>query len=189
MINHRNEKYYYETPMWAVALLCLGAILLSFLFVGAFYYWERWFSNEPNIIRWFFLFIGSAFLIAGVRPRNWKPWRYFFADNDGLHFPSECPETKNTKWLLVTWNRVGCIKKEVFYSHHKGPSIELQLQSDEINLFFRDIKSVKIFFDEKTQENGFFKVGYSNAFKNADHTAKILNEFKRKAHIGLYLAP
>ena len=166
--------------MWAVAMLCSVAIVLSFLCLIAFHYWAWWANEEPIVIRWLLLLIGLGFLTAGIRPGNWKPWRYFYADNNGIHFPSECPEKKDTKWLLVPWRHVGSIKKEVFYGRHKGPSIELLLQDDEINRFFRDVKLAKMFFGREVQENGFFKVGYSNAFKSIDHAIRVMNELKEK---------
>jgi hypothetical protein len=173
-------KYDYEAPIWAVVLLCFSAIAIAFLCFIAVLYWDRWAEEDPIIIRWFLLLIGLGFLIAGIRPRNWKPWRYFYADSDGIHFPSECPDTKGTTWLIVPWERVGNIKKEMFYNRRKGPSIELRLQEEEITKFFHDVKLTKMFFGMNVLENGFFKVGYSNAFKSADEAVRILNDFKSR---------
>jgi len=175
-----SEKYYYETPMWAVAVLCSIALVLSLLFFTAFHYWDQWGSGGPRIIKWFVFIIGLGFLVAGTRPRNWKPWRYFFADSHGMHFPSECPETKYTQWLLVPWTHVGIIKEEIFLNRYKGPSIELQLKDYEIDRFFRDVRLTKMFFGKPDRENGFFKVGYSNAFRDTDNAVRVLNEFKSR---------
>lgn len=181
MKNHSHpdsgRKYDYETPMWAVAILCSLAVVFFFLCVIAF---TKWLHDEPIFVKWFVLLIGIGFLTAGIRPRNWKPWRYFYADNEGIHFPSECPETKGTTWLLVPWDRVGSIKEDVFYGGHQGLSIELLLQDGEIHRFFRNLKLTKMFFGQEVRENGYFNVGYRNAFKSIDTAVSILNEFKQR---------
>ena len=79
---------------------------------------------------------------------------------------------------MVAWNRVGNIKNEMFLDRYRGPSIELLLSDDEINGFFRKDRKTKIFFGRGIRENGYFKVGYSNAFKNTDKTVRVLNEYK-----------
>lgn len=176
-----EKKYYYETPMWAVVILCSVAALVAITCFMAFYYWVEWADEEPIAIKWLLLIIGLGFLIVAIRPGNWQPWRYFYADSAGIHFPSECPQTKNTTWLLVPWNHVGNIRREVFLGRSKGPSIELQLQDDEIDRFFHNDKLAKKFFGREVRKNGFFKVGYSNAFKSIDDTVRILNEFKGRS--------
>ena len=172
------KKYSYETPLWAVAILCGFSIIVAILSFTVFINWEHWSSGYPKILKWLFLIMAIIFFIAGIKPQNWKPWRYFYADKSGIHFPSECPETKNTKWLTIAWSRVGIIKNELFLDRYRGPSIELLLRDDEINGFFTKDRQTKIFFGRDTRENGYFKVGYSNAFNNTDKTVRILNEYK-----------
>ena len=171
-------KYRYETPLWAVMLLCCVSGIIAIACVFAFFYWHQWANDAPLIIRWFLLVMALCFLIVVFNPKNWKTWRYFYADDVGIQFPSECPETKHTKWLAVPWTHVGEIKKELFFNRSKGPSIELMLSDSEINLFFRDIKSTQIFLEKGVAKNGYFKVGYSNIFKSADLAVKILNNYK-----------
>ena len=173
------ERYDYGTPKWAVVMLCAIAIAVSLLCFTGILYWRAWAAQAPIILRWIILLpMGLVFLVAGLKPGNWKAWRYFYADPQGIHFPSECPETGNTQWLSVPWKHVGAIKKEVFYSRYKGPSIELSLQDEEINRFFGDIKLKRLFFDKAARRDGYFKVGYSNAFMRPDDVVKVLNEFK-----------
>lgn len=171
-------KYRYETPFWAVMLLYSVSGIAAIVCIFAFFYWYHWANDAPLIIRWFLLIIALCFLVVTINPKNWKPWRYFYADDVGIHFPSECPETKNTEWLTVPWSQVGEIKKELFFNRNKGPSIELMLSDIEINIFFRDLKLTKIFVEKNVAKNGYFKVGYSNVFKSTDATVKALNDYK-----------
>ena len=173
-------KYFYEAPIWVVAILCSFAVVVSVACFMMFWNWQQWNSVEPQIIRWLFLVMALGFLVAGIKPTNWKRWRYFYADDAGIHFPSECPETKDTEWLIVPWKQVGEIKKDVFYSRYKGPSIELLLSDDEITRFFRGLRLTKMFLAEDIVQNGYFTVGYSNAFKSADNAVRTLNEYKSK---------
>jgi hypothetical protein len=175
-----KSEYCYGTPRWAAVSLGTLSIVVALLCVAAFYSWRLWAAQAPVLIRWFLLFMGFIFLLSGASPKNWRPWWYFTADAHGLRFPSQCPQTGNTQWLLVPWNRVGTVKKELFYDRFKGPSIELDLQDSEIDRFFRDVKLKKMFFDKAPRENGFFKVGYSNAFMKTDGVVGALNELKRK---------
>ena len=110
--------------------------------------------------------------------QNWRPWRYFYADKYGIHFPSECPGTKNTEWLSVPWDRTGRIRKETFLNRTKGPSIELSIDDEDIERFFKDVKLTRMFFDRAIREQGYFTVGYTNAFEPADRAVGILNDFK-----------
>lgn len=176
---HSGEKYYYETPIWAVTILCGIAVVVATLSFMAFNNWEKWNGESPQFLKWLFLVISIVFLVAGIKPGNWKPWRYFYADRTGIHFPSECPATKNTEWLAVPWNRVGCIQKELFINRYKGPSIELSLSDEEIEKYFKDVKFTKMFFGTEESESEYIKVGYTNAFKNADKVVSALNEYKR----------
>ena len=176
-----NGIYSYETPRWAVIFLCVVSIAISLLCFTGFYGYRMWASEAPTLLKWLILLIGMGFLIVAIRPRNWRPWRYFVADAQGIRFPSECPETENTQWLLVPWQRIGNISKEVFYDRFKGPSIALILSDEEIETFFRDIKLKKKFFNRQADEGGYFKVGYSNAFIRADKAVKILSEYKAHA--------
>ena len=180
-MKNTKERYNYEIPIWAVAALCFAALAVSLLSFAGFYYWHLWAGEAPIFFKWFLFLMGSVFLVIGIKPNNWKPWRYFYADIQGIHFPSKCPETRDTKWLLVPWERVGAIKKEKFVDLTIGPSIELKLSEDEINQFFRNLKLTKMSFGHAVREDGYFKVGYSNAFKNVDNAVRILNDFRKRA--------
>jgi hypothetical protein len=177
-------EYRYETPMWIVIILCSVAVSVSMACLLAFNYWDQWAGDAPPFIKWLLLVMSFVFLTAGLRPNNWKPWRYFYADDSGIHFPSECPETKSTEWLTVPWERVGKIRKETFVSRHKGPSIELLISDHEINRFFRDVKLTRAFFNNEISQNEYFKVGYSNLFQKADRAVRILNEYLNFARVG-----
>jgi hypothetical protein len=169
----------YGTHRWAAASLCTLSVVIAVLCFAAFYNWNTWAGQAPALIRWFLLLMGLIFLLSGTMPKNWRPWWYFIADAHGLRFPSQCPQTANTQWLLVPWNRIGTVKKELFYDRFKGPSIELDLQDPEIDRFFRDVQLKKMFFDKALRENGFFKVGYSNAFMKVDDVVDTLNKLRK----------
>lgn len=175
------QLYQYETPIWAVRSLCVFAITVSIACLFGFIYWFEWAGATPLAIRWLFFAIAMVFLLAGLKPRNWKAWRYFYADSSGVHFPSECPETEATHWLSVPWNEVGKIQKERFVNRYVGPTLELSISEQEIDSYFCDVKLKKQFFNRIPVENGYFKVGYSNAFKNPDNAVKVLNAFKNNA--------
>ena len=172
------EVYYYETPQWAVVILCSFFLIASAPCFMAFYYWNHWAGDAPILIKWLFFAMWAMFLAVGLMPRNWKPWRYFYADRQGLHFPSECPQTANTMWLQVPWKNVGTIERRTFYGGEKGPSIELILTDEEIDRFFRNDKLARKIFGRKIRDNGYFRVGYSNAFKRIDKAVRILNELR-----------
>lgn len=122
--------------------------------------------------------MGLGFAVAGARPRNCKPWRYFVADAKGISFPSECPETCDTQWLRIPWTHVGEIKKTRFYDRYAGVLIELIVDDEAIKRFFRDVKLKRMFFGHSVRETGYFEVGYSNAFVRADDAVKVLNRIK-----------
>ena len=166
--------------MWAVALLCCIAIGFSALcFIGV-YQWNQGAGDDPVFLKWFLFLLGCVFFIVGVKPANWKPWRFFFADKEGIHFPSRCPETSNTEWLVVPWAHVGEVKEEIFKGRYKGLSIELLLQDDQINRFFHDIRLTRIYLGYPVREGGYFKVGYINPFESTHEVVDALNYFKNK---------
>jgi len=173
-----DEKYYYETPMWGVRLLCLVAIVISLLCIISLVY----FLEHKASIDWPFAIMLSAmaigFGIAGGKPRNWQPWVYFYADSDGLHFPSNCPANSKTKWLTVPWKHIGEIKKQKMYNHSTGVALELLINDDEINQFFKDVKLTQLILGGKPS-TPYFKVGYSNSFKDTDQAVAILNSMKQ----------
>lgn len=161
-------------------MLSIFSLVLSLLcFIGV-YFWGDWAAQSPIIIRLLLLAMGLVFLSSSISLANQKSWRYFYADKSGIHFPDECPETKSTRWLDVPWEHVGTIKKETFLSRTKGLSIELQLEENEANKYFRDIKLAKLLLGHVDRESGYFKVGYSNnVFNRLDDTISILNDFKK----------
>jgi len=178
-LKETDKTYHYGTPIWAVAALSFVALLMSLASFTAAYQWDQWAGQAPVIIRWSLFVMGLIFLVAVIRPGNRKSWTYFYADKHGIHFPNECPETKNTNWLVVSWAHIGMIQEEMFLSRCKGLSIELTLTEAEVDKFFSDVKLTKIFFRKKERENGYFKVGYCNAFKRTDDAVRILNHFKK----------
>lgn len=187
------ETYYYETPMWGVRLLCVVAIAVSLFCVFTVVY----FLVKKPYIDWPFTIMLSAmaigFGIAGGKPRNWQPWVYFFADDTGLHFPSDCPATAKTRWLTVPWERVGEISKQKMYKQCTGVLLQLLLEPDEIDQFFQNLKLTQKILGQKSSAP-YFSVGYCNDFKNTDDAVEILNSMKqtvlpgikvKKSHFGL----
>ncbi len=69
-----------------------------------------------------------------------RPGDIFYADSNGIYFPNEYPETRNTEWLLVPWEKIGRIKKEKFTNLTEGPTIEIRLNDSDINQYFRNVK-------------------------------------------------
>ena len=179
--NHNSPfsggKYYYQTPFWAVVTLLSLTIIFAILCFVIFFNWP---NDDPVLVKWIVLIIGLVTLSAGFRPLNWQAWIYFYADDEGIHFPSKCPKTKDATWLLVPWVNVGSIKNDLFYGRKKGISIELVLKDIEIEHYFRNLKLTKVIFGQEVRENGFFTVGYSNLFNRIDTAVNVLNEFKQK---------
>lgn len=179
-LNTLSHDYDYETPVWAVVLLSVLSLVFGLVAFWGFSCWAECAGDSPQFIKWLFLAISLVFLAAGIRPGNWRPWKYFYADKAGMHFPSECPATRDTDWLTVPWSRVGSIKVGVFANRTKGPSIELRLTDQEIERYFNDIRMTKMFLSGEVRNNGYFQVGYSTVFKNADKAVAILNELKKR---------
>jgi len=146
--------------------------------MSAFFYWDSLARQEPAGIRWLVLIIGLGFLGAGVRPRNWKPWKYFSADKQGMQFPSECPQTANTRWLRVPWERIGTLKEEVLANGSKGMSVELRIEDSEISEFFGSDRLAKKLSGRQLRENGYLKIGYSNAFQRTGDAVRALNDLR-----------
>ena len=169
--------FYYETPKWTARLLCVVALLISLVFLAMFVYWLHVPSAKDVYLKWVLLVLAIGFAIAGGKPRNWRAWVYFYADSHGLHFPSNCPQNANTQWLSVPWSQVGVIEKHKMYNHSVGVALELKLPDDQINQFFRDVKLTKQLLGA-SPSGPYFRVGYSNAFKNTDMTVKTLNTMK-----------
>lgn len=177
-----GETYSYETPSWAVGILCLLSVAIAVAFLLGAATWSRWADGAPGIVRWLLVLVGLVFAFAGLKPGNWKPWRYFLADESGLRFPSECPETPRTDWLVVPWSRVGEIRVDRFHDASSGVSIELELTDEEIGRYFRDVGSKKLIFGEKLRDgSGTFRVGYSNRFRNRERAVATLNRLKTAA--------
>jgi hypothetical protein len=164
--------------MWAVRILSFVAIAVSLLcLISLIYFLEHKASMDwPLAIMLSAMAIG--FGIAGGKPRNWQPWTYFYANNQGLHFPSNCPANAKTKWLTVPWQHVGEIKKQKLYKGATGVSLELLLNPDEIDQFFKDVNLTQSLLGIKPT-TPYFTVGYSNSFKDPDQAVTILNAIKQ----------
>jgi hypothetical protein len=176
------ETYSYETPSWAVITLCMAAVGIAAACLLGAYTWSRWADGAPGIVRWLLVLVGIVFAFAGLKPGNWKPWRYFVADASGLHFPSDCPETANTTWLVVPWSKVGEIRADRFHDRSSGVSMALQLTDEEIRRYFGDVAAKKVIFSEKVREgSNTFRVGYSNLFRDRDRAVAALNRLKASA--------
>lgn len=173
-----QEEYYYETPMWAVRLLCLVAIVISVLCLFSFVYLLGHDAGKDLALKVVLFAMAIGFGIAGGKPRNWQPWVYFYADSNGLHFPSNCPANSKTKWLNVPWKHIGEIKKQKMYKGSTGVSLELLMNPDEIDQFFKDVKLTQSILGGK-RSAPYFTVGYSNSFKDTDQAVKILNSMKQ----------
>ena len=173
-----NEHYTYETPQWAVRLLLMVCASVSIAGFSLFYNFSAFAEGETPALRWLMLILSVGFALVVVRPRNWRPWIYFHADKEGMHFPSECPTTYKTEWLIVPWQRVGEIKQSRFINHAKGVSIELQLSREETEKFFNEVKLTHDLLGLENVKEGFFGVGYTNAFQAPSKAVSTLNRLK-----------
>ncbi|MBB1440188.1 hypothetical protein H5202_16200, partial [Shewanella sp. SG41-4] len=54
-------------------------------------------------------------LFVSIKPKNWKGWVYFTADDYGVHFSSPLSQGKEQTFLDVKWDNVGNIKSEALY--------------------------------------------------------------------------
>ena len=100
-----------------------------------------------------------------------------------MQFPFECPKSRNAEWSSVPWQSIDTIKTEVFYDRYKGPAVELLLDDDQINRFFRDVRLKKAFFDRAERVNGYFRIGHSNAFMKNGDVVKTLNTLKSNSRL------
>ncbi len=175
-----NEKYSYEIPLWGIRLLLIFCIFLSIGSGFLFYHFENWAGDAPIFIKWFILVVSLVFLTIAIQPKKWRPWVYFFVDKEGIYFPSECPTTNNTKWLNIAWSNIGNIKKEKFFDRTTGISVEIIVSQSEIDEYFRSVAMANKILGINQVRDGFFSIGYSNAFQNPQKTEKILNALKSK---------
>ena len=176
-----KERFNYGTPLWAVTLLCSISLILSSLALLAFINFEHWSAGSSSFLKWLLLLLSFIFLVVAIKPNNWKPWIYFYADSTGLHFPSDCPETRGTQWLTVPWSRVQSIKKERFTNRFMGPVIKLDISDAEISKFFKDSQLAKQFFYHTESDTRYFTIGYSNAFINTDKAVNTLYTYKKNS--------
>ena len=172
------ERYYYETPKWAVRLLCLLALVISLLCFFSFIYLIGHDSGKDLYLKVTLFAMAIGFAVAGGKPRNWRPWVYFYADSKGFHFPSNCPANSKTKWLNVPWKNIGGIKKSKLSGGATGVLLELLINSEEIDQFFKDVKITQSIYGSKSTAP-YFTVGYANSFKNTDQAVEILNSMKQ----------
>ena len=176
--SNNPETYYYETPMWGVRLLCLVAIVISLLCAFSFIYLLGHDAGKDLALKLMLFAMAIGFGIAGGKPRNWQPWVYFYADSQGLHFPSTCPAGAKTKWLDVPWTNVGEITKQKMSRHCTGVLLKLLLNPDAIDQFFKDVKLTQSILGQKSSAP-YFSVGYCNDFKDPDQAVKILNSMRQ----------
>jgi len=135
-------------------------------------------SGESELLKWFMLALSGVFLLAALQPANWKQWTYFYADAEGIHFPDECPSTKSTEWLDVSWTDVGEIKEAMFINRKKGIVLELHLDQNNIDKYFSNLKLTHELLGINNFRDSYFCVGYSNAFINPQKAVSTLNELK-----------
>ncbi len=179
MQHDTRDHYDYETPLWAVRLLLFIALGFSLLMFWLFAY-SLSHSDTSPFMSGFIALLGTVFLLIVLRPRNWQPWRYFSADDKGIHFPSECPSTATTTWLDVPWSRLGEIRVAPVVGNRQGLLIDLKVSDSEIDAFFRNLKLTKQFHGREIRNDGWFTVAYANnLFAPSKKVAAELNRIQR----------
>ena len=93
-------------------------------------------------------------------------------------------EPQFLKWLFVEWENVVSIKVESLIANKRGPVVEMKLNEEEKDRYFKDVVLTQEFFDKLRGDNsrspGTFKVGYTTIFHKHDKVVKKLNRLKLK---------
>ena len=174
-----TEKFKFETPSWGAKLICLVYLIIAALLLITSYTYHQWSGNSPAAFKYFFLILGGVFLFVSLKPSNHKGWVYFSADNKGIHFSPNLWTKVEMGPLLVTWDKVGIIKREALYNNYMGLSIELAISQLEIDTYFNDVALTKKILGFSQKRNGFFVVAYSNnAFQKITNVISTLNQMK-----------
>ena len=178
---HNNEVLlWYGTPLWAVLLLMFVCLAFACGLVVVALNYEQWMANDPIFFKYLFYVMAAVFFMIGLKPGNWKPWTYFIATADGLHFPSSIPQTSSSDWLLVPWYSIGSIEVVNFIGHSTGPSMEIKIPDQDRDRFFPTNSAAHKFFNTQTSHPDFIQIGYSNAFCAKERVVKRLNELKKQ---------
>jgi len=172
-------RYRYETPRWVVVALSLLALVLGAGLFAVLFVWGEWDSADPLPVRLLLVAMAVVFTFAGLRPGNWRAWLYFYADETGLHFPSDCPLKSSSTWLHVPWERVGDAWATQFINRRKGIALALALDKTEIDRYFRNAQSTKRILGRIEPREGYFSVGYSNAFQRPGTVVRTLDRLKQ----------
>jgi hypothetical protein len=156
-------------------------MLLSGIFLFSFSAYDRWAADSPSILRYAFLILGLIFLFVSIKPKNWKGWVYFTADDYGVHFSSPLSQGKEQTFLDVKWDNVGNIKSEALYGGVNGISIELKVSQIDVDLYFSETARANKILGFNQMRGDFFVVAYSNnAFQKIPNVVLRLKEIKTK---------
>jgi hypothetical protein len=175
-----NRTFKYETPPWGAKLICSAYFLISGVFMTSYGTYESWAGNSPWALKYFFLILGLVFLFMSLKPKNWKGWVYFSADDYGIHFPSSPSPMENPTFLDVSWENVGNIKQEKLYGGVYGVTIELKISQREVEEnFSNEALANKILgFSQKRGE--YFVIAYANnAFQKLPAVVHQLLDMKK----------
>lgn len=170
----------YSTPMWAARGLLLFCLAVACLFLYLGWNLKHLAPNDPQAFKYFFYFLGLAFLSAALRPLNWQPWIHFRASAEGLAFPADVPLRRNSEWLLVPWSRVGEIRLARLLNNASGISLELQLSDEEKDAYFPSKRILEDLFGNTATTPGYTTVGYANMFFNRQRAVEMLKQMKQQ---------
>ncbi len=170
-----TTRFLYQTPPWALKL-----ILMIFFLVGCFFAWiaynfQTLFPQENIFFQYFIGFLSVAFFFSVGHPRNHRPIPQFIADTRGILFEGE----NKKEDLLVPWECVGQIQIDRVDGEWDGLTIQILIKDVDIQRNFRSIKlTKKILRQPLRNSDGYFVIGFADAFVNRKKTVQILNEMK-----------
>lgn len=174
-----NRVFKYETPAWGAKLICSAYFLVSVILLISYGTYENWAGNSPWLLKYFFLILGLMFLLVSLKPKSWKGWVYFIADDNGLHFPSSPSPSDKPTFLNVKWEDVGIIKKEKLRGNEIGVTIELKITRTEIDSYFRNVARANKILGCNQMRGEYFVIAYgNNAFQKISHVVKQLLAIK-----------
>ncbi len=168
-------RFVYQTPPWAIKLILMIFFLVGCLFAWLAYNFQTFFPQENVFFQYFIGFLSLAFLFSVGHPRNHRLIPQFIADARGILFEGE----NKKEDLLVPWDRIGQIQIDKVDGEWDGLTIAMLIEDNEIKRNFRSIKlAKKILRHPLRNSEGYFVIGFADAFVNRKRTVQILNEMK-----------
>lgn len=173
-----TESFTYATPVWGIRLILFIFTLFGLGMGWLAYNFETLLPGEPVGFKYFFWTVAGVAALVVLRPSKHRRQAQFIADRNGVTFPArQIPD------LHVGWERIGEIRLGLVDAEWDGFSIEMRLTDDEIKTYFNTIRLTKKFHLQPLRnKEGYFSVGFADAFVNRRKAVGILNQIKAQAN-------